>query len=216
MAAVPAIVALPGERPADGAPHGHGLGLGAALRRPGILRPALVFAAPTVAAGIVVTFLPLAATGAATAVVAPALLLQALTATVARWWAGRFSDRHDARRLFAPGVVAAAAGIGVLAWSGQPVAVLAGAAGFGVGFGLLQSATLAVMFARVDSDGYATVSTVWNLVYDAGYGLGAAGFGILAGAGGLGAAFTLTAATILVALIPARRDGAPTRSERSG
>jgi hypothetical protein len=43
---------------------------------------------------------------------------------------------------------------------------------FGTGFGVAQNVTLALMFERVSSSGYGAVSTLWNLAYDAGIGLG--------------------------------------------
>jgi predicted MFS family arabinose efflux permease len=50
------------------------------------------------------------------------------------------------------------------------------------------------------------VSAVWNLAYDAGLGLGAAGFGVVAARAGYAAAFGITAGLMLVALGPVWRD----------
>jgi predicted MFS family arabinose efflux permease len=86
---------------------------------------------------------------------------------------------------------------------------------FGIGFGVIQNATLALMYARVPASGYGTVSALWNLAYDAGWGLGAAGFGVIAVHTGYSAGFALTAVLVLAALGPARRDrkaGAGSRS----
>jgi predicted MFS family arabinose efflux permease len=71
------------------------------------------------------------------------------------------------------------------------------------------------MYARVPASGYGTVSALWNLAYDAGWGLGAAGFGVIAVHTGYSAGFALTAVLVLAALGPARRDrkaGAGSRS----
>jgi hypothetical protein len=59
------------------------------------------------------------------------------------------------------------------------LAALAGAALFGAGFGIAQNASLTLMFQRAPSTAYGTVSAVWNLAYDTGLGLGAAGLGAL-------------------------------------
>ena len=59
------------------------------LRGSGLLMPTFVFAAVTVAAGISVTFVPLAVAGDNHSLVAAALLMQAITAPAARWLAGR-------------------------------------------------------------------------------------------------------------------------------
>jgi predicted MFS family arabinose efflux permease len=57
--------------------------------------------------------------------------------------------------------------------------VIAGAAVFGLGFGVTQNATQTLMYDRVAESGYGAVSAMWNLAYDDGMGLGAAGFGVL-------------------------------------
>lgn len=85
---------------------------------------------------------------------------------------------------------------------------------FGVGFGVTQNATLTLMYARVPVSGYGTVSALWNFAYDAGMGVGAVGFGVLAGQTGYPLAFTLTAALMLTALAPAWRDRLANGSRR--
>ncbi|CAM5264761.1 MFS transporter [Streptomyces tanashiensis] len=77
---------------------------------------------------------------------------------------------------------------------------------FGVGFGVTQNATLTLMYARVSATGYGTVSALWNVAFDAGMGVGAVGFGLLAARTGYPSAFALTAALMLTALAPAWRD----------
>jgi MFS family permease len=188
--------------PPDRAP----VGIRAGLRRAALLRPAVVFAATAVAGGVVVTFLPLAVPGGSGSLAAAALLAQAVTGTLARWWAGRYGDRRGSARLVVPGLLIATAGVLALVLTGSPVAVLAGAALFGVGFGVCQNASLAVMFDRVGQSGYGTVSAIWNLAFDAGMGLGAAGFGVLVTYTGYPVGFAVTGALMLVALVPARWD----------
>src|SRR6266700_6364955 len=68
-------------------------GLLGSLRSGGMLRPGLVFAATTVSAGVVASFLPLAA-GVSAGVATLGPFAQAVTATASRWWAGRRGDRH--------------------------------------------------------------------------------------------------------------------------
>src|SRR5215472_10833641 len=93
LTAFPWLSPRSGPRKAEGARAGAGRpdGLLAGLRQAGELRPFLIFAASTVAAGVVVSFLPLA-TGVSGNVAAAGLLAQALTATISRWWAGRRGD----------------------------------------------------------------------------------------------------------------------------
>jgi predicted MFS family arabinose efflux permease len=182
------------------------LGMLAGLRSPALLRPSLVFSATAMAAGVVVTFLPLAVTRASGGLAALALLAQAAVTTLARWWAGRYGDRRGPGRLLIPSLLAAAVGVLALVLVDSPVAVLAGVMVFGAGFGVAQNASMTLMFNRVQPAGYGTASALWNLAYDAGMGLGAAGFGLLAAQTGYPAAFALTAAVMVVALGPAWRD----------
>jgi predicted MFS family arabinose efflux permease len=173
---------------------------------PSLLRPSIAFASTAMAGGIVVTFLPLALSGSARGAAELALLAQAVAMTGARWWAGGHGDRHGAGRLLLPAVVASAAGLLALALTSNLVAVLGGMVVFGVGFGIAQNASLALMFQRVPRSDYGTVSAVWNLAYDAGLGLGAVGFGVLAAQTGYSLAFVLTGVLMLAAVVPAWRD----------
>ena len=50
--------------------------------------------------------------------------------------------------------------------------MFAGLCVFGAGFGVLESATFTLMIERVPPSSYGTVSALWNLAYDAGYGAG--------------------------------------------
>jgi len=197
---------LPAARAADEqAGGGEALGLMAGLRHDGQLRLALVFAATTVAGGVVVSFLPLAAAASGN-VVAAGLLAQALTATAGRWWAGRHGDRHGHANLLVPGLAMATAGMGAMIWLGSAGAVIAGMCLFGAGFGIVQNATLALMIDRMPASGLGTASALWNLAYDAGYGAGPAVFGLFAGHIGYPVAFALTGLLMLVAM-PAARPG---------
>ncbi len=175
--------------PAVGA-SGSSVGVLAGLRSPALVRPSLVFFATTSAAGIAAAFLPLAVGNASLA-----LLVQTVTTTFARLFAGRYGDRHGAHRLMLLGLLACALGIFLVVFS-PVVAMLV----FGAGFGVVQNASLSVMLQRVPKSEYGTVSAVWNVSYDSGWGLGAEAFGVLAGVTVYGAAFVVTAGLMLVAL----------------
>jgi MFS family permease len=184
------------------------VGLLGSLRSGGMLRPGMVFAATTVAAGVVASFLPLAA-GVSAGVATLGLFAQAVTATASRWWAGRRGDRHGHAGLLIPGLLTAAAGMASLIWVSAPVVVIAGMCLFGIGFGIAQNATFALMLDRAPASGYGTASALWNLAYDAGYGTGPIVFGVFVAHTGYPAAFALTGLLILVALVPAVRDRRP-------
>jgi MFS family permease len=178
------------------------------LRGSGLMMPTLVFAAVTVAAGISVTFLPLAVAEDKHSLVATALLLQAIGAPVARWLAGRYADRVGPAKLLAPALVLATLGAGSLVLIGDSVAILAGSILFGIGFGAAQNLTIALMYNRVDRSRYGQVSALWNLAYDGGWGIGAMVFGVVVSGVGFATAFALTAVVVAAAVVPAVRASA--------
>jgi MFS family permease len=197
------LAVLPGGPDRAGADDEHHVKVLGGLRGSGLLMPAGVFAAVTLAAGISVTFLPLASQNHT--LVAAALLVQAVAAPGARWLAGWLGDRIGPRRLLAPALMLAAIGAGALAFVGTPAAVLGGAACFGIGFGAAQNLTLAIMYDRSPRSRYGQVSALWNLAYDGGWGAGAILFGFVVAGIGYPTAFALTAAIVALAIVPALR-----------
>ncbi|HEX6351792.1 MFS transporter [Actinophytocola sp.] len=193
------LVAVPALPARSGRPVGGGSVLGV---RGGLARLAVIFTAFTFAGGVFATFLPLAVP-AGTA--AGALLVQALTTPVARYAAGRFAGRRGSGPLLVPSVLAAAAGAALLVLGG-PLATVTGMALFGAGYGAAQNVTLALMMERVDSTDYGRTSALWNLAFDAGFGLGAVGFGLVVGPVGYAVGFALTAAVLVAVLAPAVLD----------
>lgn len=177
------------------------------LRGSGLLMPSFVFAAVTVAAGISVTFLPLAVAEDKHSLVATALLMQAITAPGSRWLAGRYGDRVGPAKLLAPALILAAVGAGALVLIGSAAAILVGSTLFGIGFGAAQNLTLTLMYNRVPKSRYGQVSALWNLAYDGGWGIGAIVFGTIVAGTGYSVAFGLTAVLVTVAVVPAVRAG---------
>lgn len=215
VATLLSLVAVPGLPGRTGGAGGRGGAAGDAsgggshgvvdgLRDAGLVRPAAVFAASTVAVGVLVTFLPLATSS--TSVAAAALLVHPAAATLTRWVAGLMGDRGGQGRLLLPGLLLAAAGLLGVSATGAPAAVIAGAAVFGAGFGVLQNATLALMYSRVGPEGYGSVSAIWNAAYDMGMAAGAAGAGLVAAGAGYPVVFVLAAVLLVPALRPAARE----------
>ena len=126
------------------------------------------------------------------------LLVLGLASTLSRWWAGRFGDRRDPRLLLAPGLVCAA--LGMVALTSEGLVLLGGALLFGAGFGTLQNATLLLTMQRVSKSEYGLGSTLWNVAFDAGTGVGAFVFGFVVGAAGFSWAFGLCAGLLVAAL----------------
>ena len=164
---------------------------GAALRLP------LIFAAATIAAGVLDSFLPLAK-GIPSNLSSAALLVQAITATLSRWQAGKHGDRYGHTRLLIPALAVAALGMAVMMALGSPVVIFAGMVLFGAGFGVIENATFALLIEHLPE---AKASALWNFAYDAGYGAGPAVFGLVCVAVGYPAGFALTGVLIL-AVIP--------------
>jgi len=169
---------------------------GAALRLP------LIFAAATIAAGVLDSFLPIVR-GVPSNLCSAALLVQAITATLSRWQAGRRGDRYGHARLLIPALVAAALGMAALTVPGSPVMLFAGMVVFGAGFGVIENATFALLIEQLPE---AKASALWNLAYDAGYGAGPAGFGLICVRTGYPVAFALTGVLVLAAVPLALRE----------
>ncbi|MEV5570243.1 MFS transporter [Spirillospora sp. NPDC052269] len=209
VAVVPLAVAggLPGVRGAsegeagEDEPAEHG-GLLAAALRPELARPAIIFAAITFTTGVLQTFLPLAVHGATAGLVAGSLFAQSLATAVTRWLSGRFADRYGARPLLVPMVLLTTAGAATLVWTGNPVAVILGPGLFGAGFGIAQTATLALMLGRVTRPEFGRVSALWNIAYDGGMGVGAVGFGIVVSVASYAGGFAITAGLLALTIVP--------------
>jgi MFS family permease len=182
-----------GRRP--GAPGPRGMA-GAALRLP------LIFAAATIAAGVLDSFLPIAK-GIPSNLSSAALLVQAITATLSRWQAGRHGDRYGHARLLIPALAVAALGMAAMMALGSPVLIFAGMVLFGAGFGVIENATFALLIEQLPE---AKASALWNFAYDAGYGAGPAVFGLICVRTGYPAAFALTGVLILAAVPIAWRE----------
>ncbi|HEY3057474.1 MAG TPA: MFS transporter [Chloroflexota bacterium] len=208
VAALVGLVAVPGlpgrgpRRPGVEQP----VGILAALRSASLLRPSIVFSTVAMAAGVIVTFLPLALSNASENLAELGLLVQATASTITRWWAGRHGDRHGSAGLLVPATLVSAVGILALVIGTNAFVVLAGMLLFGAGFGVAQNASLSLMFERVSSTSYGSVSALWNLAYDLGLGVGATAFGIVASGTSYPVAFALTAVVMLAALVPAWQD----------
>jgi MFS family permease len=166
------------------------------------LRLPLIFAAATIAAGVLDSFLPLAK-GIPSNLASAALLVQAITATLSRWQAGRHGDRYGHARLLIPALAVAALGMAAMIVLGSPVVIFAGMVLFGAGFGVIENATFALLLEQLPE---AKASALWNLAYDAGYGAGPAIFGLICVRTGYPAAFGLTGALILAAVPVAVRE----------
>ncbi|MGV9379575.1 MFS transporter [Nonomuraea sp. NPDC003707] len=202
---------LPG-RPAVA---GRAAGVMAGLRAPYLMWPAAVFAASAAGTGILCTFVPLAVRGGPVWVAPAALLAQSATATLAKWVAGRVGDRRGHEGLLLAGLVLSSAGMAAVSLTHWSLSVVAGAAVFGAGFGVLQNATMTVMYGRVRPEMFSTVSALWNAAYDSGMAAGAFAVGLLAPLTGYPPALLVTAALMALAgvFVPRARRAPSARVE---
>ncbi len=195
---------LPGDREALRAGRGRrapGAGGSAAITRAALRLP-LIFVAATVAAGVLDSFLPLVR-GISGNLCSVALLVQAITATLSRWQAGKRGDRYGHARLLVPALAVAALGMAAMMVPGSPVVLFTGMVLFGAGFGVIENATFALLIEQLPE---ARASALWNFSYDAGYGAGPAAFGLICVRTGYPLAFALTSALIVVAVPVAVRE----------
>jgi predicted MFS family arabinose efflux permease len=158
----------------------------------------LIFAASTIAAGVLDSFLALTK-GVPSSTASAALLVSSIAATLSRWQAGRHGDRYGHARLLIPALVLAAVGMITLLWLASPIAIFAGMVLFGAAFGVIENATFALL---IEQQPEARASALWNFAYDAGYGLGPAAFGLFSARTGYPVAFALTG-VLMIAVLPA-------------
>ncbi|HEY5429923.1 MAG TPA: MFS transporter [Solirubrobacteraceae bacterium] len=164
------------------------------------LLPAVVLYAITIAAGAVVTILPIVRSELVATV---GLLVFAVAAALARWQAGAQVDRPGRMWLLAGACAIAIAGLLALGagLSGpSDGVVLAACAMLGVGYGAVQCLTLVYAFARTTSSERPVASAVWNGAFDAGTATGAVLIGALS-ATGMGWWGTFAVLAVLVAAV---------------
>ncbi len=174
------------------------------LRCWGSLSPTLVLLAVTIAAGGVLTVLPIYHPSGQLATVA--LLVMGAAAAVARWRVGAMADRVTGPWLLPVFVLITVLGTGALALgllvdagAGTYAALLLAAAVFGAGQGAVVNLSQVNAFARAGASRASTASAMWNAGFDAGIGLGAFAVGAIS-ATVIGFPGTLAGCAVLIAL----------------
>ena len=190
---------IPADADEQDSPHGI-LGI---IKKRTILVPTIVFGISTLAAGVIITYLALAV---GEGVAAIGLFLYGVTSSIARWLGGRWADAIGSGMIFWWGMLVSGLGVAMMAATSVDALVLIGLTVFGLGFGAVQNASIAVMFARAERRHVAHISVLWNLAFDAGLGIGAVGFGLIAAGVGYSGGFLVLAVVTLLAVIPAWRD----------
>lgn len=163
--------------------------------------PIVVFLMTAGAFGAATTFLPVSGPEAGTASLG--LLGASVALVVGRLAAGRFADRYGAGRLLVASVLSAVLGCLLIAVSldGLPGVLLLGASLLGAGFGACQNDSFVVTVQQLGENRSGTASTIWNIAYDGGLGLGAVGLGWVVGRLGYGGAFIAMAVGIVLVIL---------------
>ncbi|GAB3712381.1 MFS transporter [Nocardiopsis oceani] len=159
-----------------------------------IAAPMVLFLVTAGSFGAVTTFLPVSGPGAGA--VTLALLAASVALVVGRLGAGAIGDRYGPARLLTASVLTGALGCVLIAGSldGPTWVLLLGAALLGAGFGACQNDSFVVTVQRLGVGRGGTASTVWNIAYDGGLGLGAVALGWVIGGLGYAGAFVAMAA----------------------
>ncbi|RDI53350.1 MFS transporter [Nocardia mexicana] len=192
-------------------PRGHrgAFRLGSMTDMRSIAVPIALFLMTAGSFGAATTFLPVALPedGAASW----ALLAASVALVAARLGAGVIGDRFGAGRLLAGSVLCCAAGLALIAaaLAGTHGLLIVGATLLGAGFGACQNDSFVLTIQLLGTGRSGTASTIWNIAYDGGLGLGAVALGWVIGAAGYAGAFLCAAAGIgvlaaFLARIPAR------------
>lgn len=183
--------------------------------------PSFVLLLVTLAGGGLLTFLPIAKPHGSIATIA--LLVMGVGASLSRWWAGTLHDRTGSRALMPGSLVAAAIGMALAGLAlfgsgtggggtGRVAALLIGAAVFGIGYGAVQNISQVVTFDRAGPQHALTASSVWNVAFDGGTGLGAYAVGLVAATRlELPGTYVLCAVVLALALPVAIASARPTR-----
>lgn len=167
-----------------------------------VLPPLILFLVTAASFGALTTFLPLSGPDAAEA--AAALLVASAALVMGRLGAGFLGGRFGAGRLVVAATLSSGLGLGLLAVTlGGPLPLLLiGASLVGVGFGAAQNDSFVATVERFGPGKSGAASTVWNVAYDGGFGLGAVALGGIIGAAGYGSAFAgMAAAAVLIAVV---------------
>lgn len=143
-----------------------------------LVTPVLVLLGVTLAGGGVLTFAPQMVSSSALTMAG--LALMGLVAATARWRAGLLADNHGAERFIWPLVLITTIGMVAIAAAVRDpqetdvLTLLLGMSLLGLGYGGLQNLTLVISFNSVSRRHHNLASTIWNVGFDAGTGIGSA------------------------------------------
>ena len=165
------------------------------------LKPMILVLGVSFATGGFISFVPLY--GQSQGVSNPGFffMIYAVVMLLSRPVSGRLSDRVGRIAVIGPGMVLISAGFGLLAFSGQWWSLSLSAAILGAGIGAAIPALMALMIDVVGPGERGGAMSTFGIGMDVGIGIGSVVQGVVVEAYGFGAAFGLTAAIPLVAVL---------------
>jgi MFS family permease len=125
---------------------------------------------------------------------------QACALLLTRTFAGRLADRRGRTIVIVPGMLVMAMGIGLLPFAAELPLFLISAVFWGVGFGLAQPASLALLVDRAAGAQRALALSTYFMGFDIGIGFGAVALGFVSEAFGWQATWSISAISILLGL----------------
>ena len=169
-----------------------------------LVGPVGLFLLTAASFGAVTTFVPVAGPGAGQASLA--LLVASAALVIGRLSAGALGDRTSPGRLLPLTVLMVAGGLALVAEAlrATPSLLVVGAMLLGAGFGAAQNDSFVATVQRLGPARTGTASTIWNIAYDGGLGVGAAALGWAIGTAGYATAFLCMAAGVAIATVTAQ------------
>jgi MFS family permease len=165
-----------------------------------VLRPAVLVVGMAFATGSVMAFVPLYGRDQGVSNPGFFFTIYAISMLLSRPIAGTLSDRMGRIAVAAPGLGVIAAGLGVLAFSGQWWALIVSAVLLGLGIGTVQPALMALMIDMTTVHERGGAMSTFGIGMDAGIGIGSIVLGMVIESYGYGPAFGLAAILPLVLL----------------
>ena len=126
--------------------------------------------------------------------------VEAMALLISRAFSGRFADRHSRPATIVPGLILMAASLGFLPWAHGLSPFLLSALLFGIGFGTVQPAAMALLVDRVRPERRGLAMSTYFMGFDAGTSMGAILLGLVSARWGFAVTWPLAATCTLLGL----------------
>jgi len=127
--------------------------------------------------------------------------VQALALMASRTFSGRLADRRGRAFMVVPGTICLALALALLPWADGYPRFMLSAALFGLGFGMAQPATMALLVDRVRPEQRGLAMSTYFTGFDLGISLGAIGLGVVSESWGFGVVWPISATCTLLGLL---------------